>query len=403
MGIIIQVPGGSSPARVYSKWKIVENINDFPPPVGNVITLPVDTNWDIVAKIDMGVIEIVTEERVSIRGHSAETTGLYSQKDGGNFITTDGTLVLKDMAIGGDGTATKVYIDGTTNIAAVDWHHVNFTGGGLAIHFKNIENAILQTLAFFAKNGIYIEGNASTIGITDTIWTSTSGDGDAYGLRTDPGATISRRLRIDKCAAIATSTNQMFDIDPSAITPAEGFHLNMVNFSGGGDYLPGINFLNDKARFSQSRGIINTTRIGSMYYNGVGIGTACTLNTPVKANVLTIAGADNQRFLHDDILGNWLQYTSEFITTHSLILTITLAAFNSNRIIDIEIRKNGVPIPGAKNSITTLNGVRPATVPVIGKTELALGDIIEVWMINRTSSTTVVIEDFNLSVGAANV
>lgn len=371
-----------------SVW-FVASISDLPSPSGNVITVPAGASYFITVPLDLQGYRIECAGAAAFIGASPETctitsTGLPS---GEAIITTADSISLHKLGL--IIPANCIGIDVEDGDAAIDWSYVNFTGTGRSVRFGNIDNAVMNTMGWIGADGILINGSANTIAITESIFTMSSGQtAVAFG----GGGVINRRLRIESCAAPINAGATGFNVSSGNITNPEAFILTRINFSGGGTYLGTLDYLSDKVRFNECRGIINSTRIGAMSWTGnATVTTIGSAGVPVKIAVTSTANALNQRFTHTN---NRLTYTSAIALTFYIGVTASLESGNNNQ-VDLLIYKNGVLIPGGIAAATTSGSGRAEGIAVQCVVELQQGDYIEVWTSNNTAANDITCTDAN--------
>jgi hypothetical protein len=123
---------------------------------------------------------------------------------------------------------------------------------------------------------------------------------------------------------------------------------------------------------------------------GTNIGQA---GTAVKANVDTTAGPPCQFCTYPE--ENRLTYIGPLTRTVTVWASVAITSGN-NKVIEVAIRKNGQDVEWLKSLIRTGN-TGGGNAAIVGHVELATNDYLEVWLTNRTSTTSVTVVDLTLA------
>ena len=207
------------------------------------------------------------------------------------------------------------------------------------------------------------------------------------------GCTITRRFRLIYSSVIAFGSSVGINVNASATIPTEGYILDTINFSGGGTYLSGVSYTDNKTRFVNSKGIENTAEIGNYYMtNNTTVTTISTVNTPVKALGTTTANAINQKFNHTD---NRLTYVGALLRDFQVTATISLKSV-VNKVIGVYVAKNGVVIPSSEMFSTTNGNGRSESITCQTILELNENDYVEIWVENSSNSANITVEHLNV-------
>lgn len=371
----------------------VSALADFPTPSGGIITLPAGTSWQITGAVDIGSNRIVCAGAACIYGSSPETCTLTGEPGTGNaIVSATASLTIHKISITTPADAIGLEVDGTGGgNVAVDWSYVNFYGAGQSVVLNDVTNAIMNTMAWLGADGISVLTDIDTLAVTESLWSMTTSGQAAIDI--DASASINRRIRVGNSVIVAGAGATGISASTSSVTITESLQLERVNFSGSGTFLDGIDYLDDEARFSECRGIINSTRIGGMSWTGnATVTTIASSDTPVKAAATSSANALNQRFAHTD---NRLTYASAIPLTFYVGATLSLTSGN-NRQIEVLLYKNGTLIPGALGSITTNGSGRAEGAAAQGLVELEQDDYVELWVSNTSNTDDITVTDANI-------
>lgn len=381
---------GPGQALIWGGVHVVRSARDLPEPVGGIITLPADTAWMICAHVDLAGARIECTGTTTIYGTGQETASLTSTGlTGQPLVKAYATLALRTLSFVMPSGEICIDVDGDAT-TALDWQYINFTGGARAATISTINNFVGEGLAVLDGTGFLFEGAAQSIVFNNSIFVPSVG---GAGVSFEPAATISRRMRLTNCALVinAGASGVVFN-GPTIVSP-EGFILDGCNFSGAGTYLTGITYLSDLARFTECRGIVNSTRIGAYAWTANATPTEiAATDTYVKAAGTSTAKPINQRFTHSS---NRLTYASALQQAFVVGITATVTSGNGHQ-VTLALYKNGVIVPESAQTVTTNAAGRAENVSLQEALELAAGDYIEVWCANGTSITDIVVVDLNV-------
>ena len=365
---------------------------DLPTPVSGVITLVDNYTYFITKTIDLTGDRLVGGVNSVIIGGSSEncilkSTGLSSSTA---LITSVYSLPMRNITIT-HGTALNLDGDGTTT--ALDWFGVNFTDCATVGTIKDYTNFVMSDSAFLNSGNLTFDGTIGTIGMSNCLFDCASG---STALILPSTLTVSRRFRIIYSSFVVLTGETGINVNASATISSERYILDTVNFSGGGAYLAGVTYTDNKALFVNCVGITNTSTKGFMYMLNNTTDTAIgvsNVNVWVKATGTTTSGT-NSKFTHTT---NRLTYNGAFTNSFLVTLNATVRSAGTNQSISIGVAKNGTIITESEGIVRTAT----ANVEHGGSTqavlEMVANDYIELFVRN-TSSTDIRVTDFNFNV-----
>ena len=365
---------------------------DLPTPVSGVITLVDNYTYFITKTIDLTGDRLVGGVNSVIIGGSSEncilkSTGLSSSTA---LITSVYSLPMRNITIT-HGTALN--LDGDATTTALDWFGVNFTDCATVGTIKDYTNFVMSDSAFLNSGNLTFDGTIGTIGMSNCLFDCAS---TSTALILPSTLTVSRRFRIIYSSFVMLTGETGINVNASATISSERYILDTVNFSGGGTYLAGVSYTDNKALFVNCVGITNTSTKGFMYMlnntTDTAIGVA-NVNTWVKATGTTTTGT-NSKFTHTT---NRLTYNGAFTNSFLVTLNATVRSAGTNQSISIGVAKNGTIITESEGIVRTAT----ANVEHGGSTqavlEMVANDYIELFVRN-TSSTDIRVTDFNFNV-----
>ena len=407
-GIIVDVVDNDVPNRVaYSDFInllggditigggdiiFVNSKDDLPTPVSNVITLLANVTYYFTTTVDLLGDRLVGGSNTVILGASSENSRITSTGLGVGvaLFTTEWTTPIRHVTF--QDVDTALDIDGSVNPPlALDWTGVNFLNVPNIGLIDTADNFIFSKGAILNSQNLQFSGTHGTIGIDNSIFVGSGSAGNILDILST--CTITRRFRLIYSSVVAFGSSVGINVDASATIPVEGYILDTINFSGGGTYLTGVTYEDNKTRFVNSKGIENTAEIGNYYMlNNATVTTISTVDTPVKALGTTTSNAINQKFTHTD---NRLTYVGALIRDFQVTATVSLFSGN-NRVIGVYVAKNGVVIPSSEMYSTTSGTGRAESVTCQTILELNENDYIEMWVENSSNSNNITVEYLNV-------
>lgn len=370
----------------------VSSIDDLPNPISGVITLEAETTYFFTKDIDLIGSRLVGSSDTVILGASSENAKITSTGLGVGvpLFTTEWTTPIRHVTFGDVDTA--ISIDGNTNApVALDWTGVNFQNVPNIGTINTCDNFIFSKGAFLNSQGFVFDGTVGTIGIDNSIFV---GDGSAGSIfEIDASATITRRFRIIYSSIVAFGSTVGLNVSTSATIPTEGYILDTINFSGGGTYTTGVDYLDNKVRWSDVKGLVNTAEFGNYYMTNNAIVTPIAVSgTAYKILGTTTENAINQKFSHTD---NRLTYTGGLDRNFQVSATVSFTSGN-NKVIGLYISKNGSIVTSSEMYATTSGSGRAESIHVQTVLDLTANDYIELWIENDTDTTDITVEFLNL-------
>jgi hypothetical protein len=319
-----------------------------------------------------------------------KSTGLT----GAALITSGYSLPMRSLTIEAD---VALALDATGHAdQALDWFGVNFTDCGTIGTIANYGNCIWSDCAILNSKGLTFNGSMGTIGFNQCLFDASTGG----TIITLPATlTITRRFRIIYSAFVVLAGETGINCNSSATIPVESYILDAVNFSGGGTYTAGIAFDNDKALFSNCKGISNSSNVAyvTMFDNATATTVASLgVNYPV-AGTFTLE-AISQRF---SLSGNGLICDGAITRDYKLSGTATVTSGNNHQ-IKIFGTKNGSVQTNITGKGTTSGAGRAENIAAVGVIQLAENDEFGVVIQNATSATDITVVDLAFTLEALN-
>lgn len=383
---------GSQLTRVID-YVIVDSTAKLPQPVSGVITLEDNTTYFFTTTIDLLGSRLVCGQNTVILGGSSENCRIKSTGlTGTALITSQWSLPIRSIAFEAD-IVFNLNANGNAN-QALDWFGVNVIDSNTVGTIANYTNFIASDCGFLNTQGLTFDGSIGTVGFAQCIFDCrTSG----MMIIIPSTATITRRFRIIYSAFVVLSGETGINVSTSATIPVEGYILDTVNFSGGGTYTIGVAYTDNKALFSNNRGINNSAEIS--YYTMTANATATTIanaGVAVKVAGTTISQAVTQKFTNTD---NRATYTGAISRAFSVSAVLSCTSGNNNQ-IGIYIAVNGTIATETEVYITTGGTGRAEAGKVQGIFQLNTDNYIEIFVENSTGANNITVTDLSVIVEA---
>ena len=389
--------------------KFVNGKEDLPKPVGGVITLKDGITYYFITDIDLGGDRFETNGVVTILGTSSETASITSTglADSTPLLTSRYTLSMRDITL--KDVHTGIYIDDNGGDSlALNWVGVNFLNVSNVGEIASVDNFIYDTGAFLGSQNLRFTGEVGTVGAINSLF---QGDGSAKPIiEVAATANITRRFRIIYSSVVAFGSTVGIDVKADSTIPIEGFILDTINFSGGGTFLGGVNFDDERASFTSCKGVTNTTAIAQMFMKNNETETVVT----TQGDRYPVAGTSetttelNQKFTHI-LADNALRYDSSVPRLFKVSLTFTVLAPQNNQIgiylgrtRSGDIRDANADRRPESEAYITTGGSRPDAGSIQTLIELAEGDEIYAIVQNISGTGNITMEFMNMIVERTN-
>jgi hypothetical protein len=378
--------------------KFVNNKNDLPSPVSGVITLDDNVTYFITKTIDLTGDRLVASVNTTIIGGSSENCFLISTGLDANtaLITSNYSLPMRHLSIT-HGRALNLDATGNST-AALDWLGVNFTNCATVGTIKSYSNFIMSDCALLSSANMTFDGTIGTVGFVNCLFSGVAGQ---TTLNFPSTLTITRRIRAIYSSFVAFAGATAIYLDPSASIPVESYILDTINFSGGATYTGGVTYTDNKAFFSNCKGVVNSSAIGQTYFsNNTVQNTIATQNVFEKIEGTTTPSSINQKFSHSD---NRLTYTGGLARSFKVTSFVSANSVTTNSVtILVRIAKNGVTIAESEAQATTSATGRNESFPSQAIVEMTTNDFIEIFITNATNGNSLLVTELNVVIEALN-
>lgn len=384
------VPGNGN----LTDFTYVSSKDDLPTAVANVITLNANHTYYFIGTVDLVGDRLVGGFNTCILGPSSENAFITSTGLGVGvaLFTTAWTTPVRHVTF--KDVDTCLYISGATNAPlALDWTGVNFTNIPNVGVIDTCDNFIFSKGSFLGSKGLRFTGSVGTFSVSESLLRGSGGAGSL--IEVDANAIVTRRFRITYSSVIAFGSTTGIDVNASATIPIEGFILDTISFSGGGNYLPGVSTSSNFALFSECKGIVNTSVNGQAYMRGNTTATTISVtNTFYKVEGTTTASADSAKYTHTN---NRLTNAAEIDRKYVIHCTLSFLA-GTNDVCEFGFydSKLGAVREPSKTTGTANAAGRMESLSLSCIVQHGFGDYIEIHCANTSGLSNITVESMNL-------
>lgn len=379
-----------------SNFVFVNQKSDLPTPNLGVITLEDNYTYYFTTTVDLLGDRIVAGQNTTILGSSSEncrikSTGLV----GTALLTSQYSLPMRGITIE---AVIALDLDALGNpTAAIDWFGVNFTDCAEVGRIANYSNFIMTDSAFLNSGKLTFDGTIGTVGFNQCFFDAAAG---ATLLELPSTLTLTRRFRIIYSSFVILPGETGIDVNALATIPVESYILDTINFSGGGTYIAGVQFIDNKASFVNCKGIGNSAAICNYYMqDNVTLTDIVTQGVAVKMAGTTTANAITQKFTHTN---NRATYVGAIPRTFKITAVTTIEAAGVGKKIGLYFAKNEFILADSEIYATTSGNNRAENISIQTITDLSENDFIEVWVENATDTTDVTGTFLNIIITTIN-
>lgn len=376
----------------------VASLSELPKAQSGIITLKANATYYFTGSIDLLGSRLVGSENTVILGASSENSRITSTglSVGVPLLYSEWTTPIRHVVF--EDVDTAIEIQGAINApVALDWTGVNFLNVPNIGLIDTCDNFIFSKGAFLNSQNLIFDGTIGTVGMDNNIYTGSGSVGDI--LKVLSTCVITRRFRLIYSSMVVFGSTVGINVNTGATIPTEGYILDTINFSGGGTYLNGVSYIDNKTRFVNSKGIENTAEIGNYFMtNNATTTTITAIDTPVKVLGTSTANAINQKFTHSN---NRLTYVGSLIRDFQVTATLSLTSGNNN-VVGVYVAKNGNIITSSEMYSTTSSGGRAESITCQTILELNQNDYVEIFVENASAVSNITVEYLNVITKSLN-
>lgn len=379
-GNVIQVALSGVPAT--TKTTVINDISDFPAPVGDLITLSADTEYLIQSDIS-SVYRYAVGENTLVSGSDKKLISLEYTGVGTMITALDVNFKIKDIKLTCD-SGTAFSVSSTTGLHVADIYNTNVSCNNVG----NFDN--LLSLAVTGSNfspvytqGFTFTGNFSIFSfvLSGLVIPSGTGNGFTLGTSTFTFLTItSAFLQVDTTGYVVSGLASSGNIN------AGGSGLISVsrNF-GTADFSNNITPYDDLWKSSANSRLPDSKEVALSTHGGATIAIA-TAATPVIVGA-TWLSHKSYRFT-SAVGGRWTYDGIETDVSVTASITADIATGTDN--VSFFLYKNGVQIP---ESIVTreFTAGNVGNLSLLWDVSMVQNDYVELWVQNDDTNVDVII------------
>lgn len=374
----------------------INSLSDLPSPSASVIMLESGKSYYITDDIDLLGNRLETSGICNILGASSETSYITSTglTAGVPLLTSRFTIPVKNITFRDVDTA--IYIDDNSGAGAplaIDWLGVNFLNVPNVGEIGKVDNFIFQVGSLLNSNGLRFTGEIGTIAIESSLLRGNGATGSIIEISST--ANITRRFRIIYSSIIAFGSTIGIDFSPTASVSTEAYILDTINFAGGGTFIDGVLVNSNKTLFINCVGISNTSINGQLFMKDNATATIISNTTDfVKAAGTTLPGSDNEKYTATD---NRLTNDAVIQRKYLVQASLSFDAGNNNEcefgFYDSVL--DDINISSISKSTANAGG-KAENVHLMCVVKHNIGDYIEVWGRNTSSTQNITVSELNL-------
>ena len=124
--------------------------------------------------------------------------------------------------------------------------------------------------------------------------------------------------------------------------------------------------------------------------------SAVNTPTPVLFAPSKVQSGPFCRFCEIDTDAGTITYIGPLTRVPTVQLAFTLQSGGNNLTYTVSVRRNGQPIPGARTRVRFGN-ITPLSGAIVANTELATGDVLQVWVANLTDDRNATMLDMTFA------
>lgn len=371
----------STAAAVSSKVVMVYGINDFPAPVGDVITLAANTQYCVQNDIS-SIYRYVLSDNTVLCGVDYTTVELEYTGSGAMLSSVDASIKIKDLTLTAvSGSMFSISSTTSQHLFRMINTNINCDSGGTLnalglIYFFNTSFRNIYT------NGVTFTG-AFSIALFDTIGaTMAAGAGNLFTLGT---ATFD----------YFTITKGLFNINTTGYIISGLANSGNINAGGYGYITNSRNFgttdpPTDNIFYSDLRwDMFHNSQSENSYDIALATHALATLTISATTTPVKMTGPWTTQKAYrftGDATGRWTYQGAQ--TNVGVIASVTADVSALGDTLSIFLYKNGAQITASRTSFfTTLNEIKNCV--LVWDVELVANDYLEIWIQNDDTTANI--------------
>lgn len=371
---------------------VVQQLADFPAPVGGVITLADNVVYQICGAINLGANRIVCGENTVLSGFDSSLSKLISSQASIDLISTTKELFIEKLTITASGTGSRaIYAngDGTKSIRIRQCAFIGCARVGTIINYYG---AIVDScFLFYCSQGWDCDGTFRSI-LHDKCGSTSPNSGFTY-LTIPSTFTATVRLIIANCGIDVPALTTGLSVNGAASIPVEGYVIVASAFTGAGAFTAGLDENSAKSYWKANIGLFDTYPHAGYYMdNNVSATTIPNTTSYVKLVGATQA-ADTTGFT---LTANKSLYTGSKQRKFLVSGCVSISSAIPNQSVIVAIAVNGNIVNASRSQAQTGLSSQTETFPVSAVVTLNPNDYVELFARNTSTSSNLTWKDGNV-------
>lgn len=364
---------------------IVASLSDLPEPVGSVITLLADTQYQLAASINLGANRLVLSDGTSIVGAGPFVTVLTYSGSSALFTWTNAQIYLSNFSVSAPNASlfagTNPVTPGAVEVYSLYIEEIDSLG--------SIDDALITVLNNIQAGNIVTTG-LELLGVSQYLSVSNCLVVMQTGTFIDLGTAVFGGVRISSNVIQTPGSVVLVDgAASSANISAGGSGVIVSNRLIGTVTINGISvddtrwwfFLNDQLQDSRTDGLL------SMQGNATASVIAATGTPVIVAGTWVVSGVSGM----SGTTNGRLTYNEEKPVSLPITASVTaIPVSGSNQAISIYIALNGSVITASRMQ-ATITSTAAQNITATWQLTFEEGDYIEVFVQNETATNNVTI------------
>lgn len=390
---------GNLEVGVRNQFKVINSVADLGSAVGDEYILPENTTIMLSGTINLGDKAVRLSTGTAIVGTTSTVDGLISTNANGVVRATNtGSAYLRSFFIISPAGPGMV-LSNTANDDYMYCELVGFYGCASAASVTGYKSQIfiqcfvvpLDTGPVNPGTGFILNGTTTLAFISNCIFEGLTG---AYAIRlssTFNGTLVD--FTTNFISNVATNFVFLSVVSGSAVSNGKiTENLSGVNLTSP---FSGVAPSDANWWFSGNSFIRNSRVLGKIYQETEYALTITTVNTWVKITNIVNTLSLMERFT---AASSRLTYSGKESVVCIPSFDISCSSVSNNQVLEFELRKNNVAIPGSKAVARTAQSTSRVSISLNDIIDMATNDYIEIFVRNTTSNSNVIIDGISLTI-----
>lgn len=404
-GIVVTQAGGTITISgniipTPTKTKLVNDVNDFPAPVGGEIQLAGDTDYELGDTIDIGSLKFRSGDNTVMSAQSVLIGGIISSTSDTLFSSSTGSSIsLNNMFIDAPNAQIFDFDSPTAKTGVFALSEVNIANCASMGRVNNYQTFLIRLLRLenSAGDGIEIQGDLSVMNI-DSVFV-----GNFDGTMFDLNGSVTDVINIENVTVVSNNpSNLVLDGLPNSgnISPTGTGtfrNINIINpYTSSGNILPS----DLRWEFSVSNVVPESQNIALATL------TNNTLATPVSNGVFALMSgvftqAVESRFSIDQASGRITYIGNKDILVDAGATFSAVKSGGGEDDYTVAIFKNDAPLTGAQIGLTLYDGGNVGSSAITTVTQMSTGDYLNLYVRGDGTGDDVTFSNVNFKVSGA--